>query len=157
MKRISGAVLASLSLAACTGTPAAAPPVATAAAAPPAATISAGPSAAPRIAAITDCGTFDLPLGDRPPASATTCFVDAVLAGRPARLKVTGRTTEGRLHPVTYTGGADGRVEVIIDSRKDAYGGMVMTRHTCTGPRAGASGPAFDKCSEPTPIQSATQ
>ncbi|MET8150159.1 DUF4362 domain-containing protein [Actinoplanes sp. NPDC005259] len=101
---------------------------------------------------MTDCGTFDLPQGDRLPEPAARCLVDAVQAGHPARLKVTRPTTEGDPIPVTYTAGAGGRVEVITDSRQDGFGARVITRQTCTEPTA-APELDFAQCSDPTPIK----
>jgi hypothetical protein len=56
---------------------------------------------------------------------------------------------EGDPIPVTYTAGADGRVEVITYSRQDKYGAQVITRQTCTGPTAPRSD--FAQCSESAP------
>ena len=81
----------------------------------------------------------------------------ALLGTEPARLKVTVRSMEGHPIPLTYTGGVDGRVEVITDSRQDVFGARIVTRQTCTGPTVGELHPGFAKCSEPTPIQSVIQ
>jgi hypothetical protein len=135
MKRILGPALATLTLAACGGWDT-----------PPRAI--ATPSTA---AASTDCGTFDLPQGESLPDSAVRCLVEAVRAGRPARLQVTRPTVEGDPIPVTYTAGTDGRVEVITDSRQDSFGTPIITRETCTGPIL-ASQLEFAECSEPTPV-----
>jgi hypothetical protein len=139
VKRILVPVLAGLTLAACGGEPDP-PPRATVAGATPSATV-----------VLADCGTYELSQGDEVPESAARCLVEAVGAGRPARLKVTRPTTEGDPIPVTYTAGADGRVEVITDSRQDNFGAKVVTRHTCTGPVA-TPRLDFTHCAEPTPV-----
>lgn len=100
---------------------------------------------------MTDCDTFNLSQGDRLPESAARCLVDAVQAGQPARLKVTRPTTEGDPIPVTYTAGADSRVEVITDSRQDGFGTQVITRQTCTEPTATPE-LQFAQCSDPTMV-----
>ncbi|AEV86602.1 hypothetical protein ACWT_5585 [Actinoplanes sp. SE50] len=97
----------------------------------------AAPAADPGAAAgVTDCGTFTLGQGESLPASAARCLIEAVHAGRPARLAVTRPTVEGDPIPVTYTAGADGRVEVVTDARRDRFGGRTVTRDFCTGPSA---------------------
>ena len=134
MKRIAGPILALLALAACDGSTAPPPSAA------------AGSSSA---AAVTDCGTFELGQGDGMPEAATRCLVEAVRDGSPARLQVTRPTTEGDPIPVTYTAGADGRVEVLTDSRQDKFGPQTITRQFCTGPTAPQL--TFAQCAEPTP------
>ena len=134
MKRILGPVLASLTLAACGGSDAS--PKVTATGTDPSSAI-----------VVTDCGTFTVPQGGRLPESAARCLVEAVQARHPARLKVTSPTTEGDPIPVNYTAGADGRVEVVTDSRQDRFGSRVITRETCTGPIA-ARQLDFAECSE---------
>jgi hypothetical protein len=103
--------------------------------------------AAPSASAVTDCGTFTLSQGERLAEQAARCLVEAVQAGRPARLKVTRPTTEGDPIPVTYTAGADGRIEVVTDSRQDEFGEQTITRATCTGPVA-TPGLDFADCAQ---------
>jgi hypothetical protein len=138
MKRFLAPVLAWLTLAACGGSGTS--PQAAATGADPGSTV-----------VVTDCGTFDLGQGDSLPEFAARCLVEAVRARQPARLHVTRPTTEGDPIPVTYTTGADGRVEVVTDARQDRFGAQVITREICTGPIA-AHQLAFAQCSEPTPI-----
>jgi hypothetical protein len=137
MKRILGPVLVSLTLAAC-GTSAPAPRT-------------PATSAEPRPVVATDCGTFDLPQGGRLPGSAARCLSEAVQAGRPARLAVSRLTVEGDRIPATYTAGTDGRVEVVTDSRQDAFGEQIVTRRTCSGPIPGPE-LEFAECSSPAPV-----
>jgi hypothetical protein len=137
MKRVLGPVLAWLTLAACGGP--ADSPRATATRADPSSSVVAA-----------DCGTFNLGQGDRLPESAARCLVEAAQAGHPARLRTTRPSVEGDPIAVTYTAGADGRVEVITDSRQDRFGAQVITRAICTGPIA-APELTFALCSEPTP------
>ncbi|MBW6433390.1 DUF4362 domain-containing protein [Actinoplanes hulinensis] len=139
MKRILGTVLACATLAACGGPDPSPRPTAPTTA--PSATVG-----------LTDCGTFNPPQGDGLPESAARCLIEAVRAGRPAQLKVTRLTVEGDPIPVTYAAGADGRVEITTDSRKDGFGTQVVTRRTCTDPVA-APELEFAHCSEPTPIE----
>lgn len=137
MKRMLGPVLASLALTAC-----------------------GGPDASPQVAAdrpgrssaaATDCGTFQ---SDGLPASAVQCLVEAVHAQRPARLEATMSSVEGDPIPVIYLAGADGKVEVITDSRQDNFGDKIRTRMTCTEPILTPDGPtiSFAQCSQPAPI-----
>jgi hypothetical protein len=93
-----------------------------------------------------DCGAFDLGLADHLPATAARCLIDAAKAGRPARLKVTRSTDEGDPIPVTYTARADGSVEVLTDTRQDAFGDQKITSETCTGPSAADYGIDFAAC-----------
>jgi len=137
MKRTLGTVSACLTLAACGG-PDHSPQV------------SALKTVRSAIVSMTDCGTFNLSQGERLLESAARCLVDAVQAGHPARLKVTSPTTEGDPIPVTYTAGADGRVEVITDSTQDGFGTQVITSQTCTEPTV-APELRFAQCSDPTP------
>ena len=137
MKRILGTVLAWSMLTACSGPDPS----------PQATAVRADPSAA---TVMKDCGTFNLAQGEELPESAARCLVEAAEAGKPARLKATRLTTEGDPIPVTYTAGTDGRVEVITDSRQDAFGVPAITRQICTGPVA-VPELDFAQCSEATP------
>ncbi|MEU4222303.1 DUF4362 domain-containing protein [Actinoplanes sp. NPDC026623] len=130
MGRILVLLAASLALAACTGS-----------------------APVPEPAVDTDCGTFDVPLGQTLPESATRCLVEAVRAERSARLRETRYTDEGDPVPVTYTAGAGGRVEVVTDSRQDAFGERNVTSQTCTGLSVDAGQLSFADCSEPTPTR----
>lgn len=81
-------------------------------------------------------------------------MVEAVRAQQPARLEATSLSVEGDPIPVTYLAGADGKVEVITDSRLDRFGEQIRTRMTCTEPihPPGGSAISFAQCSEPAPI-----
>ncbi|MCM4077836.1 hypothetical protein [Paractinoplanes hotanensis] len=103
------------------------------------------------VPAAIDCGTFVLDQGDTLPDNPARCFVDAAQAGHPARLKVTRPTVEGAPIPVTYTAGADGRTEVVTDSRRDGFGPKQVTRQTCQGPSVADYGIDFTRCTEPSP------
>ena len=102
-------------------------------------------------AAVTDCGTYDLAQGEGLPDSAIRCFIEAVKARHRARLMETRPTIEGDPIPVTYIADADGRVEVITDSRQDTFGSQIIEHQTCTGPTAAPGWLSFAQCSEPTP------
>ncbi|MFC7550355.1 hypothetical protein [Plantactinospora sp. GCM10030261] len=112
-------------------------------------------------AVVADCGTFALDQGERLPAGAVSCFVDAAGTGRPARLTVSTPTAEGDPITESYAADAAGRITVVIDTRRDRYGSPGVSRRTCTGPAAGGDHApdaltgfspwlAFDSCSEPT-------
>ncbi|MFI6760570.1 DUF4362 domain-containing protein [Micromonospora sp. NPDC050417] len=101
---------------------------------------------------LTDCGTFVLSQGEALTDNAVKCFVDAVQAGRPARLKQTSPTTEGDPIITEYEAGTDGRVEIVTDSRQDNFGQQIISRHTCTGPTPRPGMIDFAHCSEPTPV-----
>jgi hypothetical protein len=116
----------------------------------PSTTLSPGQGTPDRL----DCGTFTLGQADTLPDSAARCFIDAASAGHPARLKVTSPTVEGDPIPVTYTAGADGRTEVITDTRQDGFGPRQITRQTCQGPSPAAKSLLFTKCTAPAPITS---
>jgi hypothetical protein len=104
--------------------------------------------------AVVDCGTFNLSQGEGLPDSAFRCFIEAVQARRPARLKETRPTIEGDPIPVTYVATADGRVQVTTDTRQDHFGNQGITRKTCTGPTAAEGWLRFAQCSEPAPVRS---
>ena len=106
---------------------------------------------APSSGPVTDCGTFELSQGERPPETAVRCLVDAVEARIRARLKVTRPTVEGDPIPVTYVTHADGSVEVITDARQDKFGSGDIQRMTCVRPSLTPDGPDFAECSEPAP------
>jgi hypothetical protein len=95
---------------------------------------------------VRDCGTFTLDQGEAFPAGAGRCLVEAVRQGRSAWLKVTRPTTEGDPIPVAYIARADGRVEVVEDTREDAWGEQTITREICTGPAVTANGLEFAGC-----------
>ena len=104
--------------------------------------------------AVADCGTFNLSQGEGLPDSAIRCFIEAVQARRPARLKETRPSVEGHPNLETYVAGADGRVQVTTDSRQDPFGTQGITRKTCTGPTAAEGWLRFAQCSEPAPVGS---
>ncbi|MEV4627840.1 DUF4362 domain-containing protein [Micromonospora sp. NPDC049523] len=113
--------------------------------------------AAPAVAGpgeVTNCGTFVLSQGEGLSERAVRCFVDAVQAGRPVRLKETSPTTEGDPIITTYEAGVDGRVEIVTDSRQDNFGPQIISQHTCTGPTPRPGMIDFAQCSEPTPVAS---
>lgn len=103
--------------------------------------------AATRSPAITDCGTFNLSHGEGLPDSAVQCLLEAVGARRPARLIETRPTVEGDPIPVTYVAHADGRVEVITDSRQDRFGNQMIERRMCVGPSSDQGRLSFAQCS----------
>ncbi|WP_326562239.1 DUF4362 domain-containing protein [Micromonospora sp. NBC_01796] len=140
MKRVLYLAVAAVALSACGGPKA------------PATDVSA--SAVAGSGEVTDCGTFVLSQGEGLSERAVRCFVDAVQAGRPVRLKQTSPTTEGDPIITTYEAGVDGRVEIVTDSRQDNFGPQIISRHTCTGPTPRPGMVDFAQCSEPTPIES---
>jgi hypothetical protein len=105
-----------------------------------------------RSVVVTDCGSFHLEQGEGLPDSALRCFIDGVAAGHPVQLEETRLTVEGDPIPVTYRADVHGRVEVIIDSRRDNFGNQIISRQTCTGPVRVQGRLSFARCSEPTPI-----
>jgi hypothetical protein len=91
------------------------------------------PSSATVSATVIDCGTFSIGLSPQGiPASAITCFVNAVRADHRARLRVTRSTTEGDPIPVTYVSDQDDVAEVRVetDSRQDKFGAQTVTHQT---------------------------
>jgi hypothetical protein len=126
--------LAALSLAACAKAAPAAPT-------PTTATTITATAAGP-----TDCGVYDLGLGSTLPPTAAQCLVDAATAGQPARLTVTRSTTEGDPIPVTYTARPGGKVEVVTDTREDAFGERKITTEICAGPSPTDHGIDFTTC-----------
>ena len=85
-------------------------------------------------AAVTNCGTFNLSQGEGLADSAIRCFIEAVQARHPARLKEIRLTVEGDPIPVTYRADAAGRVEVITDTRQDNFGQRTIDHQTCVTP-----------------------
>jgi hypothetical protein len=75
--------------------------------------------------------------------AAIRCFVEAVHARHPAQLKETRPTVEGDPIPITYIAGADGRVEVITDSRPDTFGSGIIERRPYHQASISADRPAF--------------
>jgi hypothetical protein len=114
--------------------------------------VPASPTAnSPTTTAGTDCGTHVLQQGERLPDTAIACFLDAVAAGRPARLAETRPTVEGDPIHMLYTADATGAVQVTKDSREDSFGSRGVTRQTCTGPFADHGHIGFAECSPPVP------
>lgn len=105
------------------------------------------PAPVPVPSSDVDCGTFDLKQGEQLPESAARCLVGA---DRTTRLRVTRRTTEGDPVMVAYLAYGDGRVQVVTDSRQDAFGEKAVKTSTCTGPAVTADGVDFASCSEPS-------
>ncbi|HET6531411.1 MAG TPA: DUF4362 domain-containing protein [Actinoplanes sp.] len=104
----------------------------------------AGP--APSASAAVDCGTFVLKQGERLRTTALECLIDAVEAGRPARLAVTYPTIEGDPIHETYESGANGQVRVTRDTRQDAFGSQEVITQLCTGIAVDHGGPTFRTC-----------
>ncbi|GAB4047578.1 hypothetical protein GCM10028775_07920 [Catellatospora paridis] len=100
-----------------------------------------------------DCGTHDLGHRSELPAASLSCLLDAVSGRRPAVLRVTRLTIEGDPIRFTYTVQQDGQVEVLTDTREDAFGHRGIMRELCTGPTAGPPALAFAQCSTPTPVR----
>ncbi|XVV08923.1 DUF4362 domain-containing protein [Actinoplanes sp. CA-131856] len=95
---------------------------------------------------VTDCGTFTLDQGETLPQDAGLCLLTASREGRIARLSVTAPTVEGDPIVTVYATRPDGGVEVVEDTRADAYGAQEITREVCTGPSAGDHGFHFTNC-----------
>ncbi|WP_229070395.1 DUF4362 domain-containing protein [Actinoplanes sp. DH11] len=102
----------------------------------------------PAASPVPDCGTFLLGQGEKVPADAATCLIDAAKAGRVTTLKVTSPTVEGDPIPVTYAARPDGRVDVTTDSRADNFGEQTISRETCSEPALTRDGIAFTECSD---------
>lgn len=110
-------------------------------------------TAASGTAAVADCGTFTLDQGEEMPDAAARCLVDAAAAHRPARLHVTSPTVEGDPIPTTYVARADGRVDLITDTRLDKFGARGITLSTCAAPTLADRGIEVGDCSDPTPVR----
>lgn len=100
-----------------------------------------------------DCGTHDLGHRSELPTASLSCLLVAVSGRRPAVLRVTRLTIEGDPIHFTYTVQQDGHVEVLTDTRADAFGHRGIMRELCTGPAAGPPALAFARCSTPTPVR----
>jgi hypothetical protein len=107
--------------------------------------------ASPTTSTETDCGRHVLGQGERLPDAAVACFLNAVAAGRSARLAETRPTVEGDPIHNLYLADATGTVHVTIDSRADSFGSRGVTRQTCTGPFADRGHISFAQCSSPVP------
>ncbi|MEU8079874.1 DUF4362 domain-containing protein [Catellatospora citrea] len=142
------ALLLLLSAAACTPDRTAANAPGTPAGGP---TGSPSPTAGAMLAA--DCGTHDLGHQSELPAASLSCLLDAVSGRRPAVLRVTRLTIEGDPIRFTYTVQQDGQVEVLTDTREDAFGHRGIMRELCNGPAAGPPALEFAQCSTPTPVR----
>ncbi|WP_433290732.1 DUF4362 domain-containing protein [Actinoplanes sp. CA-030573] len=118
-------------------------PAATAGA--PAGAVSAGAVSA-GAPADTDCGTFTLDQGQEFPRDAARCLVGAANDNRGAYLRVTRPSTEGDPIPMTYRAMADGRVEVVTDTRQDQFGPQRITRELCSAPAVTDAGIEFAGC-----------
>lgn len=99
--------------------------------------------------AVVDCGSYENP--NRPPTSAeeeaNECLIEALDARRPAKLVATLTTVEGDPIAHTFTVTEAGRVELVVDATKDAYGGGVQY-YTCTGLSQSAGRLAWTGCTQ---------
>ncbi|WP_203699535.1 DUF4362 domain-containing protein [Catellatospora coxensis] len=103
--------------------------------------------------ATADCGTHDLGHRGELPPDSLSCLLDAAGRHRFAVLRVTLLTVEGDPIRFTYTVQQDGQVEVLTDTREDAFGSRDVMRELCTGPAAGPPALQFARCSSPTPVR----
>jgi hypothetical protein len=108
--------------------------------------------ASPTTSAETDCGRHVLYHAERLPDTAIACFLNAVAAGRSAYLAETRHTIEGDPIHMLYDADATGAVEVVQDTRADAFGPREVTRQTCTGPFDYNGHIGFTECSSPVPV-----
>jgi hypothetical protein len=87
-------------------------------------------------AAQTRCGSYTIPQM-RPgiPADKLGCLSSAYLDGRSATLEVTEFTTEGDPVVTTYTTTPDRKLDVVVDSTADAFGGpdAGIAHYECNG------------------------
>ncbi|MBX6749916.1 MAG: META domain-containing protein [Micromonosporaceae bacterium] len=96
-----------------------------------------------------DCGTAVVNQGDIPPESMLTCFIDAVAAGRTAHLSVVMPTVEGDPIATSYRyHGGGPSIEVLTDTRQDAFRPQELRLQTCEQPRVEEGFLAFATCSE---------
>ncbi|SBT39027.1 hypothetical protein [Micromonospora narathiwatensis] len=108
------------------------------------------PSVPPAEPSTQDCGTLILSQGQKVPASAVQCVIEAAGARQPARLAITRPTTEGDPITTNYAVTVDGQVEVTTDARADRFGSGHVERQTCTGPTVqDAQWLSFATCSSP--------
>jgi len=101
-----------------------------------------------------DCGTHMTTRGEpRMPSAAVGCINRAVDAGASARLVVTNRTTEGDPYVTTYLLTADGELRVVMDGRRDAFGGPGdrVSVERCTGGVAFSPSGELDSATCPPP------
>lgn len=98
---------------------------------------------------VLDCGRYEN--RNRPPTSAeeeaNQCLIEALDARRPAKLVATLATVEGDPIAHTFTVTEAGRVELVVDATRDAYGGGVQS-YTCTGLSQSAGRLAWTGCTE---------
>ncbi|MFC7244533.1 DUF4362 domain-containing protein [Catellatospora aurea] len=123
---------------------------------PPAAapgTPAGSPTGSASLTPVADCGTHDLGHRSELPPASLSCLLDAVDQHRPAVLRATRLTIEGDPIRFTYTVRQDGQVEVLTDTREDAFGYRGVMRELCTGPAAGPPVLDFARCSSPTPVR----
>ena len=108
--------------------------------------------ASPTTSAETDCGRYVMQhSGERLPDTAIACFLNAVAARRSASLAETRPTVEGDPIHMLYAADASGAVEVVKDTREDAFGRREVTRQTCTSPFDYYGHIGFTECSTPVP------
>ncbi|MEV4536691.1 hypothetical protein AB0J82_23185 [Asanoa sp. NPDC049518] len=101
----------------------------------------------PAVAAETDCGRHALRLFEKLPDSAIACFLDAVMAKRPARLAETRPTPEGAPIHMLYVTDTTGAVRVTTDSRQDNLGNQAVTHKTCARTVVNHGYIEFSQCS----------
>jgi hypothetical protein len=98
---------------------------------------------------VVDCGSYEN--RNEPPTSeqeeANQCLIEALGARRPARLAATLTTIEGDPVTHTFTVTPDGRVELVVDARQDAYGGGYQS-FLCTKLSQQAGRLAWEGCTE---------
>jgi Heat shock protein len=99
-----------------------------------------------------DCGTAVPGQDATPPESMLTCFIDAVAAGRTAHLTIVRPTEEGDPIPTSYRYYGGPSVEVLTDTRQDAFGPQQLVLQTCEQPRVEDGFLAFATCSDPARI-----
>jgi hypothetical protein len=114
--------------------------------------VGASPATSSPTITTTECGTYVLGQGEDLPQAAVACFLNAVAAGRPARLAETRPTIEGDPIHSGYVADGTGAVQVTVDSRQDRFGERGVFRKTCTGPIAYPGLIGFTHCSSQTPV-----
>ncbi|MEV4344690.1 DUF4362 domain-containing protein [Actinoplanes sp. NPDC049596] len=97
-------------------------------------------------ATVADCGTFTLDQGEQLAQDAGLCLLGAARKGQIARLQVSSPTVEGDPIITVFATRPDGSVEVVEDTRQDAYGPQEITHEICTGPALGPDGLQFGQC-----------